>query len=200
MLIVAFLTCNLGMWYSYCHWNLKSISHACMGKYVPVSCCEIETVKTGGKESFMLLCMVRTSPCRVMCVTTNTFLPLYSTNKGLRSKLIRIACIAIFFQLWFCLYIMKRNVPSYCRLRLRLTNVTPDWGRWAQYGNLNRTGRSWMACVPSGSWGWTLLTGSVWWLCKMWWQTTSQRRSLSGWGDYFLTSWNFTELYFQIVC
>lgn len=94
---------------------------------------------------------------------------------------------------------MKWNVPSYCRFRLGFTNTTPDWARWARCGNLNRTGRSWMACIPSGSWGWTLLTGSVWWLCKMWWQSTSQRRSLSGWGDYFLTSWNFTQLYFQMI-
>lgn len=61
-MIVPFLTCDLGMGYSYCHWNSKSTSHACMGKYVSVSCCEIETVKTGGKGSFMLLCMVGTGP------------------------------------------------------------------------------------------------------------------------------------------
>lgn len=52
-----------------------------MGKYVPVSCCETETVKTGGKGSCTLFCMVRTSPCCIMYVTTNTFFPFTARIK-----------------------------------------------------------------------------------------------------------------------
>ena len=136
--------------------------------YGEISCCEIETVKTGGKGSFMLLCMVRTSPCCIMYMTTNTFLPLYSVNKGLSSELIRIICIAIFFQPWSCLYIMKWNGPLYCRFRPKFTNVTPDWGHWAWCGNLNRTGRSWMACKPNGLHPqWQLGMDSADWECVM---------------------------------